>query len=250
MATEDRARIAAALRSLRTPWLTLAVLAVTAVVSIVGLAHEPVLEALERRSGEPGWWRLATSLLVHGGAIELAANLLLLAVVGTAAEQQRSRPQWALGYLVGGLVGEVAGRRWEPTGAGNSVAVLGVLGGVAVVAWLRRDVSLPALGVGAGLPALAWGCATLAALLAATFDDGAASLAVWVVVAVGAGTTVQVVGRRGAEDAARFLAVGTVLLGATLVLRGDIHGPALLAGVAVGTVTEPWRQRPRTPVDR
>jgi hypothetical protein len=124
------------------------------------------------------------------------------------------------------------------------VAVLGVLGGVVVVAWLRRDVLLPGLAVGVGLPALAWGDATLVALLAATFAEGAGSLAVWIAAAVGAGVTAQVVGRRGAEDAARVLAAVAVVLGAVLAVRTDIHGPALLAGVAIGALTEPWRVPP------
>ena len=243
----DGARAARALRSLRFPWLTSAVGVVTAAVSVAGLVHDPLLDGLRRAPGEPGagGWRLLTALLVHDSPAALATNLLLLAVVGTAAEQQRSRPSWAAAYVVGGLAGELAGVRWQPSGAGDSVAVLGLLGGVAVVAWLRRDPPLPGLRVGVGVPALLWGAIVLVALLAGTFAaGGTAALVVWAVAAVGAGVAVRVVGRGGGEHAGRVLALGVVVLGVALTARADIHGPALLAGVALAAATERGRRSP------
>jgi rhomboid protease GluP len=81
------------------------------------------------------WWRLITPLFVHsGGWRQIGFNFSAIAVVGTLVERLFGPRQWLLLYFAGGIVGELAGGRWEPTGAGASVAGCGLLGALAV--WL------------------------------------------------------------------------------------------------------------------
>ena len=67
-------------------------------------------------------WRLLSSLLVHS---VLAFNR------GSSSARQRSAASElcpVMFYLVGGIVGELAGIRWQPVGAGNSVATFAIVG--------------------------------------------------------------------------------------------------------------------------
>jgi rhomboid protease GluP len=82
-------------------------------------------------------WRVVTPIFVErGGARELTLNLVTLAVVGTLVERVWGSRAWLVFYLFGGIVGEIAGLAWKPSGAGSSVAMLGLLGGSAT--WLLR----------------------------------------------------------------------------------------------------------------
>ena len=119
----------------RRPWLTAGVLAVTAGVSVVGLLDHAVLHDLERRGGELAGgepWRLVTSLLVHDSWLALLANLVLLGLVGVAVERRHPRVEWVVLYLAAGIVGELVGLEWQPHGAGNSVAALGLVGALVI----------------------------------------------------------------------------------------------------------------------
>src|SRR5690606_10601988 len=92
---------------------------------------------LQRQPGQPEdleLWRLVTSLLVHDGWLALGSNVLLLGVVGVTFEQRGSRAEWLALYLCGGTAGQVVGWSWAPLGAGNSVAALGLAGGLALMA--------------------------------------------------------------------------------------------------------------------
>ncbi len=129
----------------RTPWLTAVVVVVTATPSSLQFGVPGLLATLERTPAGLGgeWWRSATALLVQdGGVAGTVSNLVFLAVIGMIAEQVMSRPRWLVLYLVPGLVGEFAAYAWQPVGAGNSVAICGLAGGLAVL-MLRSDVRLP-----------------------------------------------------------------------------------------------------------
>jgi hypothetical protein len=56
------------------------------------------------------------------------SNLAFLLVVGVAAEPVTSRPRWPLSDLGVGVTGQVFGYLWQPLGSGNSVAVCGLAG--------------------------------------------------------------------------------------------------------------------------
>lgn len=119
----------------RRPLATASVLAFTTTVTAFGVADPRVLALLQRTPealarGE--WWRLGTPLFVNrGGWPEIAVNLAVLAVLGAVVESLFGRRRWLVLYFVPGIVGEVAGYAWKPSGAGSSVANAGLLGALA-----------------------------------------------------------------------------------------------------------------------
>ena len=125
----------------RLPWLTVAVFLVTTAFTAAQMVWPGVLPALQRQpsmlAGE--YWRFITAWLVHDeGARQIVFNFAALAVAGTFVELMLGRTIWVLAYVAGGLSGEIAGIFWQPFGAGNSVAVCGLIGVLAI--WqLRRE---------------------------------------------------------------------------------------------------------------
>ncbi len=137
-----------ALRAVRFEPATTTVFVVTSAVTALSLFVPGMLTLLERTpaaaSGEG--WRIVTPFFVErGGAAEIALNLVTLAVVGTLAERAWGSRAWLVFYLFGGIVGEIAGLAWKPTGAGSSVAMLGLVGACATLLLRRRP--SPALTV-------------------------------------------------------------------------------------------------------
>jgi len=216
----------------RPPILTLAVVLLTATVSIVGLTHPPVLRLLQRHPAEAGrpWaqWHLLTSLLVHDGWAPLAFNLIGLAIVGSAVERRIGAARWLVLYLAGGLAGEIAGLWWQPVGAGNSVACFGLVGGLFILTLLReRTVSFAAvfatewIVIFAGLAIAGVRGAVIAGVLCCPLPPLA---------------------MRPSADRGRarrlVVAVAVIATGVSLLLCAihDIHGPPILAGAIVATL--------------
>ncbi|GAA3391338.1 rhomboid family intramembrane serine protease [Cryptosporangium minutisporangium] len=144
--------------------LTWMVFVLTAVFTAVGYAEPAVVDALGRdpavHDGEV--WRLVTPILVNPqGWGQIFNNGIGLLILGAIAERVYGRVRWAVLYLTGGVVGEVYSYAIDYYSAGSSVAVAGLLGGVAV--WLLvGSAGLPsAIRAGAGL--LLVGAAVLAA---------------------------------------------------------------------------------------
>ncbi|MBW8482872.1 rhomboid family intramembrane serine protease [Actinomadura parmotrematis] len=208
----------------RPPLLTALVFAATASVNAAQLAHPGLLERLERApAGLHGdWWRTFTALLVQdGGAAGAAVNLTFLLLVGAAAEQVLTRPRWLLQYFGTGLLAELAGYAWQPTGGGNSIAICGLAGGVAVALW-RREADLPPAG-----PAVvaAWAWLMIGTLGGTVFPLAVAGLAV----------TVPLLARAGGR-AGRATTIVVAAAGALLAAAQNIHGAALLIGLALGAL--------------
>ena len=202
----------------------------TAVVSLFALWH-PALLALLQRHPDPthSWvsWRLLSSLLVHSGWVPLAFNLGGLVIVGAAAERRFGALALVMFYLVGGIVGELAGIRWQPVGAGNSVATFAIVGALMTtlvgthamapsfaslfaVEWTLVYTGLAIFGVtGAVIAGVL--CAPLSALVARAHARAVDSPAI------------------GAS-----LASGTLALAILLCVRRDIHGPPLIVGALAG----------------
>ena len=208
----------------RTPIATITLFAVTATVSVVGLAVPTVTAALERYPtvlhGEP--WRLLTSLLVQdGGVAGTASNLLFLAVLGAAVEQVVSRPRMLLCYLLAGVAGQITGLLWQPFGAGNSVAVCGLAG---VLAWSVTDRAAPP-----------WSTSATALWLGALLATWSLPL---VLLGVAGTVTDRVAGgvRRRPGPVRTGLLVASVLVGVVLVCVRNVHGTALLVGLVAGRV--------------
>ena len=134
---------------LRLPILTLAIAAVTLVVSIAGEVNADTLDLLGRdadalAAGE--WWRIVTPLFVQdGGWAGLVFNLVALLLLGTLVESIFGRPTLAVAYFAAGLVSEVFAYTLLPNQgfAGNSVADLGLAGLIAIAAVAGSERSVP-----------------------------------------------------------------------------------------------------------
>jgi rhomboid protease GluP len=218
----------------RRPWLTASVLGLTAAVSVVGLVDDSVLHHLERRGGELADgepWRLVTSLLVHDSWLALVANLVLLGLVGVAVERRHSRVEWIALYATAGLVGELVGLAWQPHGAGNSVAALGLAGALVVDALRRRNPALLALG---------YAVVVLITLGAADVGDIAGAVIV-ATAYVAAGATYAATQRstRIPSWGAPALGACALVVGVALMVLENLHGPALFTGVAVALLWDP-----------
>ena len=132
--------------------LTWVVFGVTAVLTALGYAVPAFVDALGRDPAvhDGQVWRLVTPILVNPqGWGQILANGTGLLLWGAIVERTFGRWQWVALYLTGGVVGEVYSYAMDYYQAGSSVAIAGLLGGVA--AWLISGVArVPwALRVGA-----------------------------------------------------------------------------------------------------
>jgi membrane associated rhomboid family serine protease len=209
----------------RFPLVTAVVFGVTALANLTQFLVPGTLAHLERSpAGLHGdWWRSLTSLFVQdGGVIGTLSNLAFLIAVGVVAEQVVSRPRWLFCYFGAGLVGELAGYAWQPHGGGNSVAICGLAGAVAVALWSERVPS------GASVVLLIWCGALLAGLWSPL---------------LAAGILAGVLAKPAAEHgfpAARLASAGALAAGVALTAAEDLHGAALLAGLALAAL--PFRR--------
>jgi membrane associated rhomboid family serine protease len=88
----------------------------------VGLAH-----------GE--WWRMVTSMFLHGGYLHIALNMYSLFYVGSILEVQIGRWQFLLLYLGSGMAGSAGAILWSPLSptVGASGAIFGILGALFIL---------------------------------------------------------------------------------------------------------------------
>ena len=255
---------------------TAVVLAITAVVTTAGVAWPSLEDALRRQPGalaDGEAWRAVTPLLVHPeGWLQVVVDLVGIAVVGRAAEWALGARQFLAVYLLTGVVGHLAGAAWDPTSAGSSVAVLGTAG--ALVAWQARTRHRPdPAGVAASVYAVAVIAALAGGHASPTVGGALAAVAAGVTVqalgrlpaapapeparpadparpaepagASGSGgdgwrndSERRQNGARPTATVAVTTAVAVVVtvLGTLLAAVRDLHGPAILAGVAAGVV--------------
>jgi membrane associated rhomboid family serine protease len=217
------------------PRATMVVFVITAALGVAQLAFPSLLATFSRdpskvASGE--WWRLATSLVFQDGGMAGALfNLAGLLVIGFLAERALGPARWLVLYMAGAAAGQAAGMLYGTAGAGNSIAVCGLAGGLlgaCLLPWEDR--------LGSSVAAL-----YAATLVTTAVGDSAAGIATSVV-AVVAGT--QVVARRDRLPRLIFPLAG-LAVGAGLAVVSNLHGPALLGGLAAGAVlVRAWSPRP------
>jgi membrane associated rhomboid family serine protease len=202
-------------------------LAVTVLVSTAGFADHALVRSLDRNAGAivaGQWWRLVTSLLVHDHWWQLSLNCVLLVLFGFEAERLFSRLQMLLLYILGGIAGELAGCFWQPVGAGNSVAVCGLLGGLLVA------------GLAGHVPAMWIARVSGLYLVVALTGEAAYGFAGAIVLCAAVALFLilfQIGGRSPFRDSLAFEVVA--LLGAVaLVFLRDTHGAATVAGACAG----------------
>ncbi len=136
--TAPRTSLAALAVGPTRPLLTAAVFLVTLACGIAQLVHRPLYEHVVRdasRIDHGQWYRLLTGMFFQDGwASGLISNLVLLAVFGTIAERVFGRWRWLVLYFACGWFGQFMSYIWlNPMGAGNSMCVAGLIGGLAAV---------------------------------------------------------------------------------------------------------------------
>src|SRR5271166_231082 len=93
-------------------------------------------------SGE--WWRLLTSVFVHGGLLHIAFNMWCLWNLGQLCEQLYGRWTYAAIYLICGIGASLASAAWHPytPSVGASGAIFG-LAGALIAAFKLGEFSVP-----------------------------------------------------------------------------------------------------------
>lgn len=151
-------------RPLRLPVATIGIAVVTLAFSVWGNLDPDVLDALRRsrdRLLDGEWWRIATPLVVQdGGWTGTVFNIVTLLVLGAIAESLLGRRVLLATYLAAGLASEVVAYTLirDQGFAGNSVAVMGLAGLLAVI-WAMTPsprMRVPGvIGLAAGLALIA-----------------------------------------------------------------------------------------------
>jgi rhomboid protease GluP len=120
------------------PPVAVGLVVLMAVLAVVQTVHPAVIGALER---EPhgGWWRVGTALLVQtSGWFQLLFNLAALIAVVPVAARTLGNVWTLVVFLAAGVVAQVVSAAgWSPRGGGDSVAICGLAGALAVGYLLR-----------------------------------------------------------------------------------------------------------------
>ncbi|ARS37928.1 hypothetical protein CA264_17410 [Pontibacter actiniarum] len=89
------------------------------------------------------WWRLLTSMFLHGGLVHLLFNMVALVNIGTQLEALVGRVQFVLAYVLCGLAGSVVSLWWTSpevsVSVGASGAIFGMFGMLLMVLLLERE---------------------------------------------------------------------------------------------------------------
>jgi membrane associated rhomboid family serine protease len=116
------------------PMATICVLSITAIITGLQFVSPAIVSALQRNpaalaAGE--WWRLITPLFVHpDGWSQIVVDFAGIAIVGPVVERRFGSPRWLALYFGAGLSAEIISYAWEPYGAGSSIALCGLIGGL------------------------------------------------------------------------------------------------------------------------
>ncbi|MEU8076664.1 rhomboid family intramembrane serine protease [Catellatospora citrea] len=210
------------------PRVTAIVFLLTAVPSLLQFACPSLLTGLRRDPAliaDGQLWRLVTSSLVQDSGVPgTVSNLGFLLVLGWLAERAVGPGRWLLFFLSGVALGQVGGLLFDTVGAGSSIGLCGLVGGTAVAAWHGRD-PLPA----------AIGAAYALAVAASAVDV----LWSFVAAAVLAGLLIS---QRGRVPRWTYCLVA-LMVGIGLTAVADLHGTALLGGMAAGGLAYRSRMR-------
>ncbi len=91
------------------------------------------------------WYRLATSMFLHGDFLHIAFNMLVLFILGMTLERILGHIRYSVLYIVAGLGGAIASFAFAPINSlsiGASGAVFGIMGGLIIAGRrLRYDVT-------------------------------------------------------------------------------------------------------------
>jgi rhomboid protease GluP len=137
------------------PWLSVALILATSIVTALQYIHPEVLAVLRRdadglREGE--LWRLVSPLFVQAkGPMQLVYNILFMIAFLPLAEKLYGRGGMLAIYFISGIAGQLVNHVWDPTGGGPSTAVFGVMGGIVAYVLFNRSRFPALLSVAAAL---------------------------------------------------------------------------------------------------
>ncbi len=82
---------------------------------------------------EGEWWRLFTSMFLHGGMTHILMNMFSLYIIGRSAEMYFEKKAYISIYLFSGLIGGFSSLYMHPesVGVGASGAIFGIFGALA-----------------------------------------------------------------------------------------------------------------------
>ena len=83
------------------------------------------------------WWRLGTSMFLHGFILHIVFNMVALWYIGRPVEEYLGSLRFVLLYLVSGLAGSAGALVADPKGVtvGASGAIFGILGAMLILEW-------------------------------------------------------------------------------------------------------------------
>jgi len=115
------------------PVSSLVILLATSGLTALQFIDSEVLGTLQRNAGDltdGRIWKLVTPLFVQGdGWTGAIVNTIAFLMMVPVAERVYGRRRVLLMYFIPGLIGQAAGFLWDTPGAGNSVAIAGLMGG-------------------------------------------------------------------------------------------------------------------------
>lgn len=87
------------------------------------------------------WWRLFTSMFVHGGLLHIGLNMWVLKLNGGFVERFLGNVNYLISYLLSGLAGSLASVYWNPLSpsVGASGAIFGIFGALLGFVLLQGD---------------------------------------------------------------------------------------------------------------
>jgi rhomboid protease GluP len=120
------------------PWVAAGLVALLTVMAVAQVAHPAIIEDLQR-DPHGGWWRVVTALLVQSsGGVQLVFNWAALVVVAPIAERVIGPAATLAVFLIAGVTAQVVSAAgWSRYGGGDSVAICGLVGALAVFYLLR-----------------------------------------------------------------------------------------------------------------
>ena len=134
---------------IRWPIATIVIFTITAAATALQFRFPSLVTLLGRTPAAleaHQYWRLITPIFIDPeGWLQIVVNLTGLLVLGVLVEHIAGPGRWLIFYFSGALAGELAGLAWKPFGAGSSVAVCGLLGGLAALL-IRRPIWPPRIG--------------------------------------------------------------------------------------------------------
>jgi membrane associated rhomboid family serine protease len=127
----------------RIPYATILVCIPLVICLVLQYLHPSLLTTFERNTfyiQQGQWWRILTALFFQDGGISGGLfNIVFFMKIGSLAEQMWNKFTWIIIYFGTGILAECVALFWQPTGAGNSIAIFGLAASILVFVLIRTN---------------------------------------------------------------------------------------------------------------